>query len=261
MEKYLETAKLAAQEARKIHSFYYKKIVQTQNKQDSSLVSRADKESEAAIREIFRKHTPEFGLLGEEEGFEGASLSQTQGRWIFDPLDGTTNYVHGYPFFCTSIALEIQGEIVVGLVDSYALKKTYYAVKGGGAFYLDEDGTRSLHVSQTSSIEDSLVATGFSTYGGAELDKQIEIFKNMVQKARGVRRSGSAALELCLLAEGCLDGFWEIGLKEWDTAAGFLIIQESGGAVTDLEGRDFSLKASGIVASNTKIHKDLLRSL
>lgn len=258
MKKYLDIAKFAALEARKIHLSYYRKIIQIQNKQDSSLVSNADQESESLIRSIFRSHTPEFDILGEEEGHEKSAQAK-KGRWIFDPLDGTTNYIHGYPFFCSSIALEIEGKVQVAVVDAGLFAKTYFAIAGQGAFCESEGQVYPLKVSQAQDLSKSLIATGFMTYGGKDLDHQVDIFKKLIEKTRGVRRSGSAALELCLVAEGSLDGFWEFGLKEWDTAAGSLIIKEAGGSVTNQDGQDFSLRDPCIVACVPQIHGELLR--
>lgn len=258
MEKYLDIALKAAQEARKVHLNYYRKIIQIQNKQDSSLVSNADQESEAVIRAIFRAETPEFAILGEEEGLENSSSGQKKGRWIFDPLDGTTNYIHGYPFFCSSLALEIEGQVSIGVVDASLFGKTYYAIQGQGAFCKTEHGIYPLNVSVAKDLASSLIATGFMTYGGSDLDHQLSIFKKLIQGTRGIRRSGAAALELCLVAEGCLDGFWEFGLQEWDTAAGSLIIKEAGGAVTNSEGKTFGLKDKAIVAATPNIHSELL---
>lgn len=248
----LKVATEAALKARKVHMTYYKKLTNIQNKRDLSLVSEADQKSEKVIRNLIRKKFPDIDILGEEEGLE--SRSDSPSRWLIDPLDGTTNYIHGYPFFCSSIALEKNGEIQVGVVDSVLLDKTYVAVKGCGAFV----NGKKISVSKTKKIRESLVATGFSTYGGERLDIEMKVFQQLVQKSRGVRRSGSAALELCLLAEGALDGFWEYGLKPWDTGAGSLIVTEAGGKVTNEKGEKFHPDQDVVVASNGLIHKELI---
>lgn len=255
LSHYLSVAFDAALEARKVHLSYYKQLKNIRNKQDSSLVSEADQESEAVIRKILRSKFHDIDILGEEEGLEKKSASKN--RWIIDPLDGTTNYVHGYPFFCSSIGLELNGEIVVGVVDAVLLQRTYWGVKGFGSHC----NQKRLMVSGSNTLKSSLVATGFLTYGGDTLKEQIDVFKNVVENTRGIRRSGSAALELCLLAEGALDGFWEFGLKPWDIAAAAVIIMEAGGKLSDENGDAFSLEKNCVVASNGVIHEDLLKIL
>lgn len=255
LSKILSVAVEAALSARKVHMVYYKKLTNIQNKRDMSLVSEADQKSEKVIRSLLRKKFPNIDILGEEEGLE--QTPGDHGRWLIDPLDGTTNYVHGYPFFCSSIALERCGEVQVGVVDSALLNKTYVAVRGHGAYL----NGKKIETSKTKKVLESLVATGFSTYGGEKLDKEMRVFKTLVEKSRGVRRSGSAALELCLLADGALDGFWEHGLKPWDTGAGSLIITEAGGKVTNEKGRKFHPDQNVVVASNGHIHQELLNLL
>jgi myo-inositol-1(or 4)-monophosphatase len=258
LSKVLRVAIEAALRARKVHMAYYKKLKNIQNKRDMSLVSEADQKSEKVIRELIRKKFPDIDILGEEEGLETLKKKSTKNtnhtRWLIDPLDGTTNYVHGYPFFCSSIALEIDGKVQVGVVDSVLFKRTYYAVRGYGAFL----NNKKISVSKSKNITESLVATGFSTYGGEQLETEVNVFQKLIQKSRGVRRSGSAALELCLLAEGALDGFWEHGLKPWDTGAGSLIVTEAGGEVTNEKGENFHPDQDVVVASNSIIHSELL---
>ncbi len=252
LNKILHAAFAAAKAASKIHLEYYANLSRVRNKQDSSLVSEADQASEKAIRVILREKFPDIDILGEEEGLEVRSKKTS--RWLVDPLDGTTNYIHTYPFFCSSIALEVDGEVVVGVVDAAIFNRTYWAVQDFGAHLND----RRIYVSEATEIADSLVATGFSTYGGERLDFEMQVFQTLIQKTRGVRRSGSAALELCLLAEGALDGFWEYGLKPWDTGAGSLIVTEAGGKVTNQKGEPFHPDQDIVVASNGAIHDDLV---
>lgn len=248
----LHVAMDAAWKARKVHLSYYKKLTRIENKRDQSLVSEADQTSEKVIRELIRKKFPDIDILGEEEGLEKHGSNQS--RWLIDPLDGTTNYIHGYPFFCSSIALEIDGEVKVAVVDSALFEKTYWAVRGHGAFV----NNKKIEVSKSKTISESLVATGFSTYGGTRLDLEMTVFQELIKRSRGVRRSGSAALELCMLAEGALDGFWEYGLKPWDTAAGSLIVEEAGGKVTNQNGQKFHPDQDVVVASNGQIHDALI---
>lgn len=255
LNSFLHAAFEATKGVRKVHAHYFKKLMHVQNKRDLSLVSEADQKSEMVIRNILRKKFPDINILGEEEGFERHSSENA--RWLIDPLDGTTNYVHGYPFFCSSIALEINGVVQVGVVDSIIFKKTYWAVRDHGAYLLEGNQNKKLSVSKIKKLKDALVATGFLTYGGPEIRSQISIFKKFVESARGVRRSGSAALELCFLAEGLLDGFWEAGLKPWDTGAASLMIHEAGGHITNRKGQEFHPDDFAILASNGKIHKEL----
>ena len=252
LSEILSVAVDAAMKARDVHLQYFRKLTRIENKRDQSLVSEADKNSEKVIRDIIRKKFPDIDILGEEEGLEKGT--QSKSRWLIDPLDGTTNYIHGYPFFCSSIALEINGEVKVAVVDSALFEKTYCAVRGHGAFLNNE----KIQVSQSATLHESLVATGFSTYGGKRLDLEMTVFQQLVEKSRGVRRSGSAALELCLLAEGSLDGFWEYGLKPWDTGAGSLIVEEAGGLVTNQLGEKFHPDQDVVVASNGFIHQELV---
>lgn len=252
LNKILHAAFEAAKAASKVHLEYYNNLTNIRNKQDSSLVSEADQASETAIRNILREKFPDIDILGEEEGLEVRSKNSS--RWLVDPLDGTTNYIHTYPFFCSSIALEMDGEIVVGVVDAAIFNRTYWAVRDFGAFVNE----RRIYVSEAEKISESLVATGFSTYGGERLDFEMEVFQSLIKKSRGVRRSGSAALELCLLAEGALDGFWEYGLKPWDTGAGSLVVSEAGGKVTNQNGEAFHPDQEVVVASNGLLHDELL---
>jgi myo-inositol-1(or 4)-monophosphatase len=252
LTRFLHAAFIAAMKARKVHVEYFKKLSHIRNKLDSSLVSEADQKSEKVIRDVFRKKFPDISILGEEEGLE--KHSNKSSRWLVDPLDGTTNYIHGYPFFCSSIALEINGEVQVAVVDSAVFKKTYWAVKGFGAFVQSGLRKKKLSVSETKKLGESLIATGFLTYGGPDLKFQIDIFQKFIETTRGVRRSGSAALELCFLAEGLLDGFWEYGLKAWDTGAGSLIVSEAGGRVTNRKDENFHPDDKAIIASNGLIH-------
>jgi myo-inositol-1(or 4)-monophosphatase len=252
LSEILNVAKTAAMKAREVHLQYFQKLTQVENKRDLSLVSEADKNSEKVIRELIRKKFPDIDILGEEEGLEKGKTANS--RWLIDPLDGTTNYIHGYPFFCSSIALEIGGEVRVAVVDSAFFNKTYCAIRGQGAYV----NNSKIQVSQSPTLHESLVATGFSTYGGKRLDLEMTVFQQLIEKSRGVRRSGSAALELCLLAEGALDGFWEYGLKPWDTAAGSLIVEEAGGKVTNQNGEKFHPDQDVVVASNGLIHQELV---
>lgn len=252
--KVLQTATKAALVGGLVTMKYFKRLKQVSSKKGAGLVSEADRESEAIIKDIVLSRFPHHQFLGEEGGMtSGAS----QYLWHVDPLDGTTNYIHGFPFFCVSIGVEVNGELEVGVVHAPLLKQTFVASRGGGAFL----NGKSISVSQASKIEDSLLATGFSYSGRKLIKSEMRDFENLSQSARGIRRAGSAALDFCMVACGVFDGFWERGLSSWDTAAGTLLVREAGGLVTDFKGKAFDLKQSSVVAANPKVHKALLKRL
>ncbi len=254
IDRALQSAKDAAKIGREIILSHFGRLRDVQEKDQAGLVSEADRESERAITQYLRREHAEFWVLGEEEsfakhGFGPVEILRQSGVWLVDPLDGTTNYVHGLPFFCVSIGLMYQNEIQVGVVDCPMQQKVYWAAKGRGAFVNEQP----LHVSEREKIHDSLLATGFS-YTKEALKTQVEIFGDIVGDARGVRRAGSAAMDLCWVAEGVFDGYWEGNLKPWDTAAGALIVKEAGGIVTSYDGRPYDPFDSTLVAANPKLH-------
>jgi myo-inositol-1(or 4)-monophosphatase len=221
-------------------------------KGEINLVTEVDHLSEALIVERIRGAFPDHGILAEEspEVVNGSDF-----RWIIDPLDGTTNYSHGYPAFCVSIALEAQGEIRLGAVYNPMLDELFTAEKGAGAFL----NGRRLRVSQTAELSRSLLATGFPYDIREDRNNNINYFVSMILNTQAVRRAGSAALELAYLAAGRFDGFWELKLMPWDIAAGWLLIEEAGGTVTDLNGAPFDLHSRHILASNGLIHDEMSR--
>jgi myo-inositol-1(or 4)-monophosphatase len=177
--------------------------------------------------------------------------------WIVDPLDGTTNYAHGYPAFCVSIGLEVEGVMAVGAIYDPLLDELFYASKDAGAFL----NRRRIHVTSRKKLKDSLLATGFPyDIAESEIDN-LNNFARMYKVARGIRRGGSAALDLAYLACGRFDGFWELKLHPWDTAAGIVIVQEAGGKVTRIDGGGFHIADMDILASNGKIHKQMQKVL
>lgn len=258
---WLNAALTAAAKGRVVLMDYYGRLGRVRSKGREGLVSEADLASERVIRSYLKKATPQYAFLGEEESFARGHRSEAEhkplGRWIVDPLDGTTNYVHRFPVFCISIALEVQGQIEVGVVHIPLWNKTYYAVQGAGA-YCDQT---KLQVSGTNKVEKSLLATGFNALRPRELKRQLQIFTQLIDKARGVRRAGSAAIDLCMVAEGVFDGYWESRLNPWDVAAGVLLVREAGGLVTDYSGREFKLESKELLSSNKKIHSQLLKSV
>jgi myo-inositol-1(or 4)-monophosphatase len=178
-------------------------------------------------------------------------------KWIVDPLDGTTNYAHGYPLFCVSIALQRMNEVILGVIYNPMLDELFVAERGEGAFLQG----RKIHVSTTRRLTEGLVATGFPYDVRENCRDVLAYFNEMIPKAQAIRRQGSAALDLAYLAAGRFDGFWELRLQPWDTAAGWLMVEEAGGAVTDLSGKPYWLESPTIVASNGRIHEELMKVL
>jgi myo-inositol-1(or 4)-monophosphatase len=231
----------------------------------SDLVTEVDKGSETMIRNLILTHFPNHAILGEEGVAPGPeasaeALRQAQDAeylWIVDPLDGTTNFVHSFPFFSVSIALAHRGEVIVGVVYNPVHDEMFVAEKGKGAYM---HGQR-IRVSAESKLSDSLVATGFPSDGRHARPANVAGLNAVVPKVRNVRVAGSAALHMAYVAAGRLSGFWEIGLSSWDVAAGALLVREAGGRVTDTEGRPYSLSVRNIVATNGAIHDELLGTL
>lgn len=219
-----------------------------------NLVTDVDKASETLILEIIQGSFPDDAILAEESG---ASKARSARRWLIDPLDGTTNYAHSYPFFCVSIGLEQDGEMVLGVIYDPVRDELFYALKGEGAFLNDE----KIKVSTIDQVENSLLVTGFPPDSrGADINNMIE-FKTFTNLSHGVRRDGSAALDLAYVATGRTEGFWEKRLAAWDVGAGSLIVEEAGGRVTDLEGHKLDVDKGFILATNGLIHDQTLRVL
>lgn len=218
------------------------------------LVTEIDLKSEKYITGEIERVFPSHSILAEEGGETHKGHSHL---WIVDPLDGTTNYAHGYPAFCVSIGLEVKGEMVAGAIYDPVRDELFYASKGGGAFC----NRRRIHVTDQSKLSHSLMATGFPYDVAESRVDNLENFGRMYKAGRGIRRGGSAALDLCYLACGRFDGFWELKLHAWDTAAGIVIVKEAGGRVTDLHGRKYSIYGNEILASNGKIHRQMQKVL
>lgn len=245
----------AAWKAGKILRKYYQEgRFHVAEKPGAGLVTNADLEAEAQTVKILKKAYPQFGFLTEEAQ---PQLASCPGRWIIDPLDGTTNFVHGFPMFCVSIAAEWDGEVVVGVIYHPILKDTYVAMKGKGAFL----NNKKIHVSDTQRIDEALLTTGFTYNKDKSLKQEMNAFETLSAAARAVRRPGSAALDLAFTACGVFDGFWERNLSPWDVAAGSLLVQEAGGKITNFSGNSFELHSAEILATNGKIHSHLLKEL
>ncbi|MDH3890317.1 MAG: inositol monophosphatase [candidate division Zixibacteria bacterium] len=217
-------------------------------------VTQFDLKAEKLITSRIRKLYPDHAILA-EEGTAVDSLSPY--RWVIDPLDGTVNYAHGFPMYCVSIAVEYEEQAVAAAVFDPERNEMFTAAVGLGSF-LD---SRKIHVSSESRLDRSLLATGFSYKVSTERRNNLGLFARMVKKAQGVRRPGSAALDLCWLACGRIDGFWELNLHPWDTAAARLIVEQAGGRVTRLNARPFSIFDKDILASNGRIHRAMQKVL
>ncbi len=219
------------------------------------IVTEMDRTSESIIVKDIKKAFPDHGILTEEASEIASSASDgISKRWIIDPLDGTTNYAHGYPAFSVSIAFEYSGAVVLGVVYNPMLDELFLAEKGKGARL----NSKKIRVSKVGSLDRSLLATGFPYDVRSSRNNNLGHFANFAVRAQAIRRAGSAALDLCYLACGRFDGFWELKLKPWDTAASTLIVKEAGGVVTDFKGRPFSLFSGECLASNGLIHRDML---
>lgn len=218
------------------------------------LVTEVDLECEKMCRAVLAERFPHHDILAEELSSGPGQPRTSRYRWVFDPLDGTTNYAHGLPVFCASLALEIDGRVEVGAIYDPTRKELFTGERGQGAFV---NGTR-LRVSETRGLLDALLVTGFPYDVHEKLVPLLAMFGAFLGEARAVRRLGSAALDLCYVAAGRFDGFWEKTLKPWDVAAGALIVEEAGGRITGMDGSPFDPAAAHLVASNGQIHGAML---
>jgi myo-inositol-1(or 4)-monophosphatase len=245
----LNTALKACRLGRQVLLDYFGQLKKVQEKAHAGLVSEADIESEKVIAAELARGLPGVGVLGEEAAFANQEETVQSTMWVVDPLDGTTNYVHGFPIFCISIGLQWKGELAVGVVDVPMLNKTYTCAKGQGAFV---NGERIV-TSRRKELKESLLATGFIPDNVVALKEQIRIFSDLVFEARGIRRAGAAAYDLCLVAEGVFDAFWEKNLKPWDTAAGCLMVREAGGVSWTYSGAEYKLGNDSLLSGNRNI--------
>jgi myo-inositol-1(or 4)-monophosphatase len=238
-----------AREAGALLMDFFRRRVKVQYKGDADLVTEADKASESLIRERIRGLWPEHDILGEEEGLVDTG---SEYRWYVDPLDGTTNFAHGYPVFCVSMGLEHQGQMIAGVVYDPTRDEMFSAERGKGAFL----NGQAIAVSQTANLSECLVATGFPSHKRHK-NPNIYFYHQLTLRTHGVRRAGSAALDLCYVACGRYDAFWEFNLNPWDTAAGVLIAEEAGARVTGFSGQPFQIESRETLASNGLVHEAL----
>jgi myo-inositol-1(or 4)-monophosphatase len=240
----------AAHAAGRIHLRWLNKTKAVIKSNSLDLVTQADKESEVAIIKMIRRAFPDHAILAEESG---ASANTSEHRWIIDPLDGTTNFAHGFPAFCVSIAYEHRGRVQFGLVFDALHKDMFSARRGKGATL----NGKPMRVSKAKTLATSLLATGFPYDRRERRRFYLCFWEDMMTRVEGVRRAGSAALDLASVACGRLDGFWEFGLKAWDVAAGSLLVKEAGGTVTNMDGTPLDLAGAQILATNGKLHREM----
>ena len=246
----------AAREAGKFLKYSVGKVrtIETKQGEERNLVSEIDRGSEEKIISLIKRHYPSHGILAEESG---GSDPDAEYLWIIDPLDGTTNFLHGLPVFSVTIGIARRGEIIAGVVYDPNQDILYSAEKGSGAYM----NGRRMKVSTTGKLIDSLLMTGFPYDVAQNPGQAVEHFVDFLMEAGGIRRFGSAAIDLCYVAAGRLDGFWEVNLNPWDMAAGILLVTEAGGKVSDFAGAPLSIYGKKVVASNGVIHDAMVSVL
>jgi len=250
-EHHLEVAAAAAKEAGRIQRRYLKHTLNIEYKSEINPVTEVDRICERAILRRLRDAFPDHDILTEETPFEGKG---SPWKWIVDPLDGTSNYIHGYPCFCISIALEVEGEIEVGVVYDPNLRELFHAAKGSGAYL----NGHPIAASRSDHLDQCLLGTGFPYDIREHPDFYLSFFRAFMVRSLALRRPGSAVLDLCYVAAGRFDGFWEMKLHPWDMAAGCLLIKEAGGKLTDFQGGPHSIYSVETLASNGLIHDQML---
>lgn len=255
MQPMTNIAVRAARAAGKIQMQYFNRLesLNVTVKGRNDFVSDVDRASEQEIIQILKAAYPGHAILAEESGTQQGNDYQ----WIIDPLDGTTNYLHGFPQFAVSIACSHKGELISAVVYDPFKDEMFTADKGGGAYLND----RRLRVTNRKSLDGALIGTGFPFRDHTHLDSYTEMFKAMISETAGLRRPGSAALDFAYVAAGRLDGFWELGLSIWDFAAGALLVREAGGTVSDISGGDKHMRTGNVIAANLKVHTEIVKLL
>jgi myo-inositol-1(or 4)-monophosphatase len=252
-DRYRNVAIKAAHIGGKILLKHFENISEYDLKKGAGIVTKADTESEKIISSFLRKQTPDFGIFAEEEGYKYKGDT----RWIIDPLDGTTNFFHRVPHFNISIGLEMDKEIVVGVIYNPITGEMYNCSKGGGAYRNKE----RIHVSRTKKLSTAMLATGFAYMSEKKMEKALDLFLRFSLNCHGIRRFGAAALDCCYVAAGIYDGFYEKTLSPWDVAAGSLLVTEAGGKLSSYNGKKFSIYDKEIVASNGLIHNEMIKTI
>ncbi len=250
MASYLETAAETAREAGALVATYLQRHVGFELKGDYDLVTEADRASERLIVDRLRSHFPTHSIVAEEGGGQAGT---SEYRWYVDPLDGTTNFAHGFPMFNVTMGLERSGELIAGVILDPLLDELFTAEQGSGAFL----NSRRIHVSRAERIEDSLVATGFPSRKRHQ-NVNVHFYYQLAMLSHGVRRAGAAALDLAYVACGRLDAFWEFDLNPWDVAAGVLLVREAGGICSDMRGGPLNLRGPHILADNGLVHAEMI---
>ena len=251
MKTYLEIAIDVAQEAGKVLREELDRPPTIAYKGDYDLVTQADRRSEALIVSRLQKYFPEHAVAAEEGTGKD---TDSEYRWHVDPLDGTTNFAHGYPCFCVSMALARKKELLLGVIYNPVYNELFAAARGEGATF----NGKKIHCSKIDALKNSLLCTGFPNHN-REFHPNIRFYWDFTLRSHGVRRDGSAALDLAYVAMGRFEGFWEFGLNPWDTAAGVVLVEEAGGKITDLQGQPYVLGGPSILASNGLIHAEMVK--
>jgi myo-inositol-1(or 4)-monophosphatase len=256
MQALLNTAVKAARKGGEIALRHLQHVHQLKvhTKQHNEFVTKVDLESEEAIIETIRERYPDHAFLAEEGGLKGDGDGEYV--WVIDPLDGTTNYVHGFPVFAVSIALRVKGRLTVAVIYDPNRQEIFTAIRGKGA---QVDGRR-IRVSSRKDLQEALIGTGFPYRSKDHVESYMKMLASVLTETAGIRRPGAASLDLAYVAAGRLDGFWEFGLQEWDIAAGSLIVREAGGLISELQGDGDYFRSGNIVVGNPKVH-DALRKL
>src|SRR5580658_9697030 len=250
MASYLEISAEIAREAGALLATYFERRIGFELKGEFDLVTEADRASERLVIERLRSHFPTHSIVAEEGGGHTGSSEYC---WYVDPLDGTTNFAHGFPIFNVTLALEQAGELIAGVIFDPTRNEMFSSERGGGAYL----NNRRIRVSKVARVEDALVATGFPSLKRHE-NVNVHFYYQLAMVTHGVRRAGSAALDLAYVASGRLDAFWEFGLKPWDMAAGILLIQEAGGKCSDMHGAPMELSGPHLLATNQAVHDAML---
>jgi len=253
MEQFKQVLLEATKEAGKIIQQYFQGSFNIENKEGiNNLVTEVDKHSEKAIIDIIRKNYPGHSIISEEVG---EMLQESDYQWIIDPIDGTVNFAHGIPICCVSIGLKHKNELLLGAVYNPMMNELFFAEKGKGAYLND----KPIRVSSKTNFAKACLVTGFPYKWPNSSEHPIRVFERFILEGLPVRRLGSAAIDLCWVACGRFDGFWEYNLSSWDVAAGYLIVQEAGGRITNFDGAPYSVFDKETLATNGHIHEDMLR--